>query len=94
MNSRERWLCIVGIGEDGWDGLNNKAKHAIEHAELLYGGERHLAFIPAGLPEQLAFLGHPQWHRRCSKSLRSVDDTGESRCSPVATLCSTELECR
>ncbi|MGA2251140.1 precorrin-6y C5,15-methyltransferase (decarboxylating) subunit CbiE [Terracidiphilus sp.] len=46
MTSAEHWLSIVGIGEDGWDGLNNEAKQAVTSAELLYGGVRHLALIP------------------------------------------------
>jgi len=45
MNSMDRWLWIVGIGEDGWDGLNNEARQAVVDAELLYGGSRHLALI-------------------------------------------------
>ncbi|MBK1647843.1 precorrin-6y C5,15-methyltransferase (decarboxylating) subunit CbiE [Rhabdochromatium marinum] len=40
------WLSIVGIGEDGWDGLSVAAKDTIAAAELLIGGERHLALVP------------------------------------------------
>lgn len=43
----QRWLSIVGIGEDGLDGLGNAARTVIETAELLIGGERHLAMVPA-----------------------------------------------
>jgi len=46
MTVAERWLSIIGIGEDGWDGLNGEAKRAVESAELLYGGARHLALVP------------------------------------------------
>ena len=46
MSSTNRWLWIVGIGEDGWDGLNNEARQAVVAAGLLYGGTRHLAFVP------------------------------------------------
>ena len=46
MIAAEHWLSIVGIGEDGWDGLNHEAKRAITSTELLYGGARHLALIP------------------------------------------------
>jgi precorrin-6B C5,15-methyltransferase / cobalt-precorrin-6B C5,C15-methyltransferase len=42
----ERWLSIVGIGEDGWEGLSAEAKKAVASAELLYGGKRHLAYVP------------------------------------------------
>ena len=46
MTAAEHWLSIVGIGEDGWDGLNDEAKRAVESAELVYGGARHLALVP------------------------------------------------
>jgi len=46
MTAAERWLSIVGIGEDGWDGLNDEARRAVSAAELLYGGVRHLALLP------------------------------------------------
>jgi precorrin-6Y C5,15-methyltransferase (decarboxylating) len=46
MTAAEHWLSIVGIGEDGWDGLNDEAKRAVESAELVYGGTRHLALVP------------------------------------------------
>jgi precorrin-6B C5,15-methyltransferase / cobalt-precorrin-6B C5,C15-methyltransferase len=45
MIAAEHWLSIVGVGEDGWDGLNHEAKREITSAELLYGGARHLALI-------------------------------------------------
>lgn len=37
------WLSIVGIGEDGLDGLGSAAKAAIAEAEIVFGGARHLA---------------------------------------------------
>ena len=36
------WLAIVGIGEDGLDGLGAADRHAIESAEIVFGGRRHL----------------------------------------------------
>jgi precorrin-6Y C5,15-methyltransferase (decarboxylating) len=41
------WLAVVGIGEDGYSGLSPAARALIETAELLVGGERHLAMVPA-----------------------------------------------
>jgi precorrin-6Y C5,15-methyltransferase (decarboxylating) len=38
-----RWLSIVGIGEDGLDGLSAVAKRLVATAELVVGGARHLA---------------------------------------------------
>ena len=40
------WLSIVGIGEDGWDGLGAAARALVETAELVMGGARHLALVP------------------------------------------------
>ncbi|HEY4891225.1 MAG TPA: precorrin-6y C5,15-methyltransferase (decarboxylating) subunit CbiE [Reyranella sp.] len=37
-----RWLSIVGIGEDGADGLSPVAQRLIASAELVVGGKRHL----------------------------------------------------
>ncbi|WP_372400506.1 precorrin-6y C5,15-methyltransferase (decarboxylating) subunit CbiE [Azospirillum sp. HJ39] len=41
-----RWLTIVGIGEDGWDGLSSAARAAVEGASFLLGGVRHLGLVP------------------------------------------------
>ena len=38
-----RWLSIVGIGEDGVDGLSAAARELIGGAEIVFGGRRHLA---------------------------------------------------
>jgi precorrin-6Y C5,15-methyltransferase (decarboxylating) len=37
------WLAIVGIGEDGIDGLTPTARKLVESAEFVFGGLRHLA---------------------------------------------------
>lgn len=39
---KAHWLTIVGIGEDGLAGLGTEARDAIDAAEVLVGGERHL----------------------------------------------------
>jgi precorrin-6B C5,15-methyltransferase / cobalt-precorrin-6B C5,C15-methyltransferase len=38
-----RWLSIVGIGEDGIEGLSPTARGLIGDAEIVFGGARHLA---------------------------------------------------
>jgi precorrin-6B C5,15-methyltransferase / cobalt-precorrin-6B C5,C15-methyltransferase len=40
-----RWLSIVGIGEDGVDGLSAAARGLIGAAEIVFGGKRHLALV-------------------------------------------------
>ena len=39
----ERWLAVVGIGEDGIDGLSPAARRLVAQATFVVGGRRHLA---------------------------------------------------
>ncbi|RUU73880.1 precorrin-6y C5,15-methyltransferase (decarboxylating) subunit CbiE [Mesorhizobium sp. M7A.F.Ca.MR.362.00.0.0] len=41
----QKWLTIVGIGEDGLAGLGDEAKQRIAEAEIIFGGKRHLALV-------------------------------------------------
>lgn len=41
------WLCIIGLGEDGLAGLPTASRDALDRAEIVFGGPRHLAL--AGL---------------------------------------------
>jgi len=38
----EPWLTIIGIGEDGLAGLSEASRNALDRAETVFGGERHL----------------------------------------------------
>ena len=49
------WLSVVGIGEDGLDGLSPAAAALVAAAEVLVGGERHLAMVPADGRERLSW---------------------------------------
>jgi precorrin-6Y C5,15-methyltransferase (decarboxylating) len=49
------WLAVIGIGEDGLDGVAPAARTLIETAEVLVGGARHLAMVPEGKAERLAW---------------------------------------
>ncbi|HZJ11760.1 MAG TPA: SAM-dependent methyltransferase, partial [Methyloceanibacter sp.] len=40
--STRRWLSIVGIGEDGVEGLSATARGLVADADIVFGGERHL----------------------------------------------------
>lgn len=39
-------VTVVGIGDDGCAGLTARAANAVAAAQVLVGGERHLAFFP------------------------------------------------
>ncbi|KJF68045.1 bifunctional cobalt-precorrin-7 (C(5))-methyltransferase/cobalt-precorrin-6B (C(15))-methyltransferase [Rhizobium nepotum] len=43
------WLSIIGIGEDGLEGLGRNAIEAIEAAEIVFGGKRHLELAAAAI---------------------------------------------
>jgi len=42
------WLTIIGISEDGLAGLSDASRKALASAEIVFGGERHLALADAG----------------------------------------------
>ncbi|MFT4128484.1 precorrin-6y C5,15-methyltransferase (decarboxylating) subunit CbiE [Labrys sp. (in: a-proteobacteria)] len=54
VNHSDRWLSIVGIGEDGMAGLSPLAAAVVAGAELLVGGARHLAMVPDRAAERPA----------------------------------------
>jgi precorrin-6Y C5,15-methyltransferase (decarboxylating) len=47
------WLHIVGIGEDGLDGLVPAARAVVESAEVIIGGERHHQMVGIHSAEQM-----------------------------------------
>lgn len=47
-----KWLTIVGVGEDGYAGLGTAAQAAIAQAEVVVGSARLLAFMPATKAER------------------------------------------
>lgn len=53
--SRERWLAVVGIGEDGIDGLTPAARRLVAQAAFVVGGKRHLALAGSLKAETLAW---------------------------------------
>jgi precorrin-6B C5,15-methyltransferase / cobalt-precorrin-6B C5,C15-methyltransferase len=42
-------IAVVGIGADGWSGLDPARREAIEAADVILGGDRHLGLIPVGI---------------------------------------------
>lgn len=55
----EPWLTIVGIGEDGVEGLGAPARAALGAAELVAGGVRHLALAAPLIARQAERLTWP-----------------------------------
>jgi precorrin-6Y C5,15-methyltransferase (decarboxylating) len=73
-----RWLSIVGLGEGGWPELSQLGQSLIEKAELVIGGERHLAMLPATIPGRRACWSAPL--------TRSIEEILAHRGRPVAVL--------
>lgn len=44
----QKWLSIVGIGEDGLEGVSPIGRSLLSQATVIVGGERHLAMVPSG----------------------------------------------
>ena len=51
----QKWLAIIGIGEDGLSGLSSIARSLIDTAEILVGGDRHLDMLPADVRSRLVW---------------------------------------
>ncbi|MBT3400748.1 MAG: precorrin-6y C5,15-methyltransferase (decarboxylating) subunit CbiE [Rhodospirillaceae bacterium] len=49
------WLNIVGVGADGLAGLPAASRTLVETAELIVGGDRHLAMVTNGSARKLAW---------------------------------------
>jgi precorrin-6B C5,15-methyltransferase / cobalt-precorrin-6B C5,C15-methyltransferase len=63
----DRWLSVVGIGDDGLMGLSSIAQSLLEQAEIVVGGKRHLAMLaPTDARTQLA------WQTPFSQSIDQI----------------------
>jgi precorrin-6Y C5,15-methyltransferase (decarboxylating) len=74
-----RWLAVVGIGEDGADGLAPAARAFIETAEVLVGGARHLAMVPHGGFERIV------WERPLRATLDAIEARRGHRVTVLAS---------
>jgi precorrin-6B C5,15-methyltransferase / cobalt-precorrin-6B C5,C15-methyltransferase len=74
-----RWLSLVGIGEDGLDGLAPQARARVDGAEILVGGERHLAFAPPSAAERMV------WARPFHESFAKIEKLRGRRVTVLAS---------
>ncbi len=83
--SMSRWLAILGIGEDGVEGLSAAARTLLSSASLVVGGARHLALAePLVRGETLA------WPHPLSDAFPAIL---RARGCPVAVLASGDPYC-
>lgn len=55
--SGRRAVTVLGIGDDGCASLTSRAANAVARAQVLVGGERHLAFFPQFTGERITLKG-------------------------------------
>ncbi|EME71740.1 precorrin-6Y C5,15-methyltransferase [Paramagnetospirillum caucaseum] len=72
-------ITVVGIGEDGLDGLSPAARILVDGAEVLVGGARHLAMVPAGAAERL------EWASPFAESRALLESRAERRVVVLAS---------
>lgn len=46
--SQQPWLTVIGLGEDGLAGLSEASRKALDGAQTIFGGPRHLELVHAG----------------------------------------------
>lgn len=61
------WLSVIGVGEEGLEGLSSTARSLIAQAEYVFGGARHLALV-ASLPQGICTA----WPTPFSEGVRQV----------------------
>ena len=77
-----QWLSIVGNGEGGLDELGAAARAHIEAAEVLVGGERHLALVPESPGDRRERV---RWPSPFSKFAEAIDRNRGRRVCVLAT---------
>ncbi|HSG95848.1 MAG TPA: precorrin-6y C5,15-methyltransferase (decarboxylating) subunit CbiE [Afifellaceae bacterium] len=75
----DRWLSVIGIGEDGLAGLSATTRALLDTAQVLIGGKRHLAMLPEDGRERHAWPTPMQL---------LIDDIARFRGRPTAVLAS------
>lgn len=85
MGAAGRWLAILGLGEDGVEGLSAASAALIENAALVVGGKRHLA-LADGLPRAERLV----WQSPITETLPAIL---ARRGEPVAVLASGDPYC-
>lgn len=90
----QKWLSVVGIGEDGLPGLNPVARSLVDRAEVLVGGDRHLAMLLADAPPKEATRRYQReqlvWTSPISNS---IDEILRRRGQLVCVLASGDPMC-
>ncbi|KAM3100603.1 precorrin-6y C5,15-methyltransferase (decarboxylating) subunit CbiE [Phormidesmis sp. 146-12] len=85
LDLEKKWLSVVGIGEDGLAGLSAIARSLVDHAEILVGGDRHLAMISESDQREKIVWATPIHH--------SVEEIMQRRGQAICVLASGDPMC-
>ncbi|MDX1576819.1 MAG: precorrin-6y C5,15-methyltransferase (decarboxylating) subunit CbiE, partial [Kiloniellales bacterium] len=77
-----KWLSIVGLGEGGLEELGAAARALIDTAEVLVGGERHLAMVPETADDRRERV---RWPSPFSEFAEVIDQRRGKRVCVLAT---------
>lgn len=80
----QKWLSVIGIGDDGLEGLTPVARSLLDQATLVVGGKRHLAMLPTDRAPKLA------WANPIDDTLTQIL---QHRPQPVCILASGDPMC-
>jgi precorrin-6B C5,15-methyltransferase / cobalt-precorrin-6B C5,C15-methyltransferase len=73
------WLTIIGIGEDGFNGLGAAAKEALAAAAVVVGSTRTLAMLPPSAAQRT------EWPQPFSKVVEQISNLRGNRTVILAT---------
>ena len=76
------WLDIIGIGEDGIDGLSPMGRGLINNAKLIIGGRRHLSMLPDNITAK-----KQQWQSPIAISINQLEKIYQSDETTLVPIC-------
>ncbi|MBV1837759.1 precorrin-6y C5,15-methyltransferase (decarboxylating) subunit CbiE [Acetobacter estunensis] len=79
------WLAVIGIGEDGVEGLSPQARRLVAQARYVMGGERHIRLARSLIAGEAHIWPHP--------FSRGVEQVLHWRGEPVVVLASGDPFC-
>ena len=71
------WLTVVGMGDDGPEGLSSSARAVVEQARVVVGGQRHLDLLGPGERDRIAW---PKPFNTLNETLERLHDRGHAIC--------------
>jgi precorrin-6B C5,15-methyltransferase / cobalt-precorrin-6B C5,C15-methyltransferase len=77
----KKWLSVVGIGADGLSGLSPAARLLLEQAEIIVGGDRHLAFLSSDQSTDQSTVRQIPWAAPLASTITEIlNHRGQSVC--------------